>query len=642
MVRRCDKGPYTPEGIRIPSSIELLVDTPYYADPNQPDSLSEGSFAPQKVKVLQTQASWSIGSATWQIETLQGPRWIRPKPWEIDIAPPPSITLLEETPLYAKQSEKGEPAAWLSPQEVQVTAAEKQWFYTNQPDSKAWIQVHTTWMGDLWAHIPVNRIGTVEKVKKKAHYYSLNAGIELGAAMGIVEQKAAPFEQQDWLQGDYDVIGEFTTIYDRAFQIQTDKGTTWSRDRGVPVESVDEILEVKSETPLIASIWESPFKELGLLQEEKVTVFEKVTEPLWTGRGPRPIWYGSTWFHVRTSKGTGWINKQYGVPESAVPVRWKVELLEPRELNRYPGIPYETSTLLIRNQTVMATSAADDVVNGVKWLKVTAEGRTGWIPFWSGGQDRIWDEEAGTAMQISVSISSGTNIVFSAENEDLKLYTEQKVGFKENGKEYLDAVQMAEQLRFKAEKASYAEAITFSQGDYSFTLEDGFGTALIYWQGILQRSVGLLEHPRHTGDSWYLGVQDLRTLFGLTQNVSYNNYGLYVKNYKVELSTLPTVVKNGRLEFQAFLSDWTSREELAAGLLPLKLSLEENGDKGGIGFVSNTEPVLSGTALDKLPWVTLFRVSASRQLAPGPHLIDAVLRVGERIVWKQTIRVTAE
>ncbi|GFZ75954.1 hypothetical protein GCM10008018_21660 [Paenibacillus marchantiophytorum] len=153
-------GPYAPDGLRIPAEIELLSDTPYYASPpNRSDDKPEGVFAPQMVKVLKTEPSWSVSGTTWQIETMFGPRWIIPKPWDIDIAPPESVTLLEETPLYESQSEDGGSVATLSPQAVQVVGAEKQWFYTNDPKSKAWIQIHTTWLGDLWAHIPINRIG---------------------------------------------------------------------------------------------------------------------------------------------------------------------------------------------------------------------------------------------------------------------------------------------------------------------------------------------------------------------------------------------------------------------------------------------------------------------------------------------------
>lgn len=633
-------GPYAPEGIRIPGSIELLADTPYFASPDQPDTKPEGVFSPQTVKVLKTQASWSIGAAAWQIETMFGPRWIRPKPWEIDIAPPERITLLEETPLYESRSELGGPVASLTAQEVQVTGAEKQWFYTNDPGSKAWIQVHTTWLGDLWAHIPVNRIGTVQKASpRRAHYYGNEAGSELGGVMGL---PAAPeSSQRVILKGDYTIVAEYTTVYDRAFQVQTDDGLVWIRDEGIPILDTNETLTLSTETPLVDNIWNRPFKELALLNGEKVTAFEKVEDPLWTGRGPYPVWYNSTWYHVPTSKGTGWVNRRYGEPASAVPVHWRAELIGQHELFRYPEVPYETSTLILRQQTVQATAAWDDP-NGFKWLRVAVDGRAGWIQFWSPSQDRLWDEDAGTALQISLSVPYGVGLARSDDGE-IKLYNQEKIGYTEDGKEYFEAVKLAEQLQFKTEKISYADAVKFSQGDYAFQLEAGFGNAVIYWHGSPQRTVELAEHPRRTKDGWYLNLRDLRALFGLTRtDWSTYNGGLYAKDYKVELGKLPNVTKNGRLEIQAFLYDQIHPDELGGGRMPVLFSLEENGDHGGDSLVSKEVPVVSGTDRGKDARTSVYRLTASRALPPGTHQVDLVLRVGERIVWKQTISVTAE
>jgi hypothetical protein len=636
-------GPYGPEGIRIPASIELLADTPYYDSPDQPDDKPEGVFAPQTVKVIKTQAVWSVGAASWQIETMFGPRWIRPKPWEIDIAPPKRITLVEETPLYRSKSERGGPVASLSPQEVQVTGAEKQWFYTNQPGSKAWIQVHTTWLGDLWAHIPVNKIGTVEKVQqRRAHYTDEMASPDLGTAMSTGVSPADSSVPIVHLKGDYPIVAEYTTIYDRAFQVQTDNGPVWTRYGGIAVLDTAETLELTTETPLIDDIWSGSFQEIALLRGEKATAFEKVEEPLYNGRGPYPIWNESAWYHVRTSKGTGWINKLYGEPASAVPVHWKVDVRDQRELLRYPGVSFETSTLLIRQQTVEATAAWDDP-NGNKWLRVAAEGHTGWIHMevWSAPQDRIWDEDADTALQISMTAPDYVGIV-PADDNGFKLYNQEKIGYTEDGKDYFEAVRLARELGFKTEKLTYADAVMFSQGDYAFVLENGFGNALIYWKGSVRRSVKLLEHPRRTDDGWYVNLRDLRSLLGLTGVISRDNPGLFEKMYKVEPGKLPVVSKNGRLEIQAFLYDPTTYRESNGGRLPVLLSIEENGDQGGEDLVSREEAVISGTDRGEDAQTLLYRLTASRPLSPGTHQVDLVLRVGERIVWSQTITVKAE
>jgi hypothetical protein len=467
-------GSYAPEGIRFPATIELLADTPYYSDPNQPDDEPEGIFAPQEVNVLTVESSWSIGSATWKIETMFGPRWIRPNPWEIDMKPPKQITLLEETPLYRSQSTKGGPAASLSAQEVEVVAAEKQWFYTNDPSSKAWIKVHTTWLGDLWAHIPVNQIGTVHKVQRKAHYYGITSNSELGTAMGFGEQK------QDWSDskaGDYSIIREFTTIYDRAFEIQTDQGTTWTRDKGVTILSANETIAISHETPLIHDVWDGYKKEDAVIKGETVTAFEKIEERLESGRGPYSIWNNSTWYHVRSSKGTGWINKLFGEPESSIPVRWKVKVNDQKELYRYPEIPFSSSTLLLRDQTVEVTEAWNGP-NGGLWLKVQVDGRSGWIPFWSYSQDKIWDEDTNTIFHISKMNTNSLGIAPTA-NGGLQLSNGQRIGYTENNQSYLDVIQLAQYFEYKVEKAANTNAISLSKGEYSFVLQADLGNATL-------------------------------------------------------------------------------------------------------------------------------------------------------------------
>jgi hypothetical protein len=635
-------GPYEPMGIRIPAAIELLKNTPYYSDPKLLDENPEGVFAPQTVRVLRTQAAWSTGTVIWEIETMFGPRWIHPNAWDIDIAPPERITLLEETPLFRTQSERGGPVASLSPQEVQVVGAQKQWFYTNDPSSKAWIQIHTTWMGDLWAHIPVNRIGTHEKVERKAHFNWLFTGVELGSAMGIPATNDVEQAQQESIVGVFNIVGKFTTIYDSAFQVQVENETTWSRESGIELLDTNERLELKSEKPIISDIWESPFKEIGMQQAGKVTVFEKVTESLWGGGryiGIRPLWFGSTWYHVRTPEGTGWINKLYGEPESAVPVRWLVDLSEQKELQRYPSVPFASSIVLPQNQRVEATAAWDDP-SGQKWLKVNIDGRTGWIPFYSGALDRLWNENGGTALQIRGNGSNGLTIETS-ETGELQLLDGQRIGLKEDGKDYLDAIQLAEQLQFKVEKVSYADAVSFSQGEYSFILENGHKVALIYWQGELQRSYAMKEHPRVIGDSWNLELDDVKELFGLSRSGSNPTYYLHEDDYSIALGTLPTKVTNGRLELQAFLYDWQSSQEQTEWM-PLKLTLEMNSDRGGEDSVSQTEAIISNTAQGENAFISLFNVSASRSLNSGSHQVDMVLRVGERIVWKQTMNVVVE
>ncbi|WP_261305535.1 hypothetical protein [Paenibacillus andongensis] len=629
-------GSYAPEGIRFPATIELLADTPYYSDPNQPDDEPEGTFAPQEVNVLTVESSWSIGKATWKIETMFGPRWIRPNPWEIGMEPPKRITLLEETPLYRSQSTKGGSVASLSAQEVEVVAAEKQWFYTNDPSSKAWIKVHTTWLGDLWAHIPVNQIGTVQKVQRKAHYYGLPANSDLGTAMGVGEQ------QQDWSNskaGDYTITREFTTIYDRAFEVQTDQGTTWTREKGVTILSANETVAIARETPLIHDVWDGYKKEDAVIKGETVTAFEKIDERLESGRGPYSIWNNSTWYHVRSSKGTGWINKLFGEPESSLPVHWKVKVNDQKELFRYPEIPFSTSTLLLRDQTVEATEAWNGP-NGGLWLKVQVDSRSGWIPFWNYSQDNIWDEDANTIFHISRMNMNSLGIA-PAANGGLQLSNGQRIGYTENNQSYLDVIQLAEYFQYKVEKVPNTNAISLSKGEYSFVLQADLGNATLNWHGTKDKSVQLAEMPRHTRDSWYLNLKDVQALFGLTQVVAGNEYSLFEKMYQVRLGELPTSAAKGRLELQAFVDDWTSREDYKSNQMPLQMFIEENGDHGGEGHLTQINGIVNNPDASVAP-VTLFSLKASRPLSNGTHQVSVVIRIGERIIWKHNVEIVVK
>jgi hypothetical protein len=624
---------HAPDGLRIPAEIELLEDTYYYSSPNSNEQ--EGMFAPQKVKVLHTDAVWPVSGATWEIETMFGPRWIRPYPWTLDIAPPDRILLLEVTPLYRIPHESGGAVTSLSPQEVLVTGAEKQWFYTNDPAAKAWIQVHTTWMGDLWAHIPVNRIGTIQKKQWKAHFEGLMEDVKLEEIMGL-----ETYETHKQTSGDYTIENVYTTIYERAYQIRTDHGLTWTSYPGIELKQSNESLQITSEKPLIRDLWDNGMHEAELLANEQVTAFEKVDVPIWRGRsyGDDQVWIGEPWYHVRTSKGTGWINKLYGEPDSPVPVKWKVDLKDGRELLRYPGLSFDTTSLLLKNETIDVTAFWDDP-NGSKWLKTVVEGRSGWVGFHV-SQDRIWDAEKGTELQIGFETLRGIPIVM--EGGEWKLYDERRIGYETDGRSYADALLMAEQLKYKIERISKPNAVTIHKGDYSYRLEADSLDASIYWQGKEQRRLSLQEKPRLIGEGWYISIEDLRALFGLVQtDTEYEHFLLYEKEYRVELGQLPAEVKES-LELGAFVYDWTNVSELNLRL-PVTMTIEDEQNLMEEELTVREEAVVSepGTNRGRSP-VQLYAINADYPLTKGNHKLEVTLRVGERILWKQLIHVKVQ
>ncbi|WP_189011246.1 hypothetical protein [Paenibacillus marchantiophytorum] len=139
-------------------------------------------------------------------------------------------------------------------------------------------------------------------------------------------------------------------------------------------------------------------------------------------------------------------------------------------------------------------------------------------------------------------------------------------------------------------------------------------------------------------------MRDARTLFGLEQTVpdNANIFYLYEKDYKVELGTLSDPISGGHINLQAFLYEWLSPSEKAAGRIPMLMSLEVDGDHGGDSLISLEDAVVSGSNRGPDAVTSLFRLTASRPLPPGQHQVDVVVSVGERIVWKQTISVKEE
>ncbi|UUZ82970.1 hypothetical protein LJK88_02905 [Paenibacillus sp. P26] len=137
-----------PEPLRIPPVILLLKDTPYYDNVEQdyPDHPA-GVLSPQDVQVLAGQNGWSQERNRWKVRTPQGEKWIVTEPGTFDVPPPETLTLLEETPIYASIDDK-EPSAILSPQNIHVVSAEKLWFYQHDATDPVWLKISTTWLGD--------------------------------------------------------------------------------------------------------------------------------------------------------------------------------------------------------------------------------------------------------------------------------------------------------------------------------------------------------------------------------------------------------------------------------------------------------------------------------------------------------------
>ncbi|MGO4275896.1 GW dipeptide domain-containing protein, partial [Paenibacillus sp. TAF58] len=181
--------------------------------------------------------------------------------------------------------------------------------------------------------------------------------------------------------GDYKIIAELTTVYDRSYLVQTADGDKWVRGVGTIISDADETMDLKVETPLLSDVWSTDNQELAVLKGVSVTAFETIQDP-----------FNGTWYHVRTSQGTtGWVNKRRAEPENAIPVKWKIRLMGEKVPFRYPGVNFAEQKPSLLAQTVTALAYWDEP-SGNKWVKIqTAEGDV-WVTI--SYKDRIQVPEA--------------------------------------------------------------------------------------------------------------------------------------------------------------------------------------------------------------------------------------------------------
>lgn len=331
----------SPDHPRIPSVISLLADTPMFDNPTTLDeSQAIGMLSPQEgVQVLGSEHGWARGRSWWKISTLFGPKWISPEPWNVDVPPPDRITLTVETPLYATQDDTTEPTAVLTPQEVKVTGAQKQWFYSNDPSEKRWIRIQTSWLGQQWVHLPVSRVGHVSPVDRY-EYYAMQYLLPDPSDNGPLYSMAGP-RFKSLVNETVHITGEYKNVYDTWYQVETPDGPRYVWEKGIPVTRQTETVTLKSETPLLANP-QNYNQQVLVLPPQTVTAFEKVT--------------GTTMYHIQTELGDAWVDPSYSEPTNTMKSDVKLELLQPQLLYRFPHQRFELTGFTLRAGTVQPTA----------------------------------------------------------------------------------------------------------------------------------------------------------------------------------------------------------------------------------------------------------------------------------------------
>ena len=99
----------------------------------------------------------------------------------------------------------------------------------------------------MWIHFPINRIGTVLPIFHRSHYNDEPYYLEVGTALQDNDHTGVnQLADGRPRNGDYKVIAELTTVYDRSYLVQTADGDKWVRGVGTIISDTNETLDLSS------------------------------------------------------------------------------------------------------------------------------------------------------------------------------------------------------------------------------------------------------------------------------------------------------------------------------------------------------------------------------------------------------------
>ncbi|GAA4827580.1 hypothetical protein GCM10023310_00270 [Paenibacillus vulneris] len=595
----------TPESGRVPSVISLLADTPYFDKYENSWAPPEGVLAPQDVEVVIGGMPWSSQHNWWKIHTKFGDKWINVQSQDLDVPPPKTITLLDNTPIYAKPDAAEEPTAVLSPQDVTVVGAQKQWFAEEGFDNSTmkWLQIHTTWLGDQWVQLPLNRIGSVRSLDEKAYF--LNEENLRHAALQVTGEFVSPF-------------------YNSLYRVEMDNGPKWISSRGMKITETKESIKLNTRTTLFVHPY--PYdEEAAILEPQTVESFERIERNSYGNTPDDPVWY-----HVHTSSGDGWVNNQFADPIDTKPAEVAIQLNANTELMSYPtsGIWYKFAQL--SPQIVHPSLYWDDKL-GNRWYQIDSYVGKTWFrinPY----TDRILQPGSEQAIQISFY----TLYYNSAKvNGDELLFQERKVGYKKEGSWYVSAPFLSEGFRYTVRESEGTFTLESNTG-YGFRVTPGSNTADTMWQGNAGSHVKLIQAPERLADGeLYLNIADARTLFGSLISEKGSDMAFWLQAYHIAAPSLPQSSDTDSLELVASLTDNIQLLQSDNIQDRPKLVVAERGNLEHSAVEANAEWV-APLRTDQV----LYQYKAVRQLKPGTNELRASIKIGERILWQQDFQVT--
>lgn len=616
-----------PDTLRIPPAIALLAKTPFYDSPEDESDGGKpaGWLAPQdSVQVLGGEYKWARGKSWWKIQTWLGEKWISPDPWTVDIQAPPKLTLFADTPLYASQNDKQEPSAELAPQEVEVVGAEKQWFYSNDPNERKWIKIRTTWIGDQWVHLPVNRIGYVKPVDYYMYYsgYSMWSGATdrpvyavplLNQFAGSTTRIAATIGA-----GTAHITGEFVTVYDTNYQVETVNGPAYIFERGTPVDKVDEAVKLPTRTALFSVPWDGT-KVIAILQPQTVKAFERMHE--------------TNTYHVHTEFGDGWINMYDAEPVDPTPANGlSIDLNGNTPLYILPSDSLPMNGASISGKTVRPVAYWQEK-GGYIWYKMQTNDGIAWFHI-DPNVDRIHLNDGEPLAQIVYQTTLiGTVTV---DGGKLNVYGE-PVGWMNGDTPYIGVRYLQGLFRYTPERADDDSSLLLrNDSGYSLRIAPGSREAVTYWNGKEVGRVQLREAPQQADDALYLSGGDVETLFGATIDWFKNrsHFYLFADEFAVDPSQPPAAATGMQLRASAYtynrMMDYYTGQPAVAPVLNV---YNRTTARAADGYTTKD----NGTLNWRYRWSEQSAIAA---LQPGRNELTASVTVGARVLWRQNWAVT--
>lgn len=598
----------TPESGRVPPVITLLANTPFYDKYENSGGPPEGVLAPQDVQVVMSGMPWSNSHNWWKIHTWLGDKWINLSSTDMDVPPPKELSLLEHMPMYAHPDANEKPTGTLLPQDVTVIGAQNQWFAADGYDgsTKKWLQIDTPSSGNQWIQLPLNRIGTVRSLDEKAYYL----------------QEASVKNKTVHLSGEF-----VSPFFNSMYRAETDEGPLWLSSRGMKIIDTNEKIKLETRTTLFASPY--PYKdEVAILEPQIVESFERIDKnPYWS-----PI-DDSSWYHVRTAAGEGWIHKHFSDPLEAKPAQVAIQLNANTKLMSYPtsGIWYKFAQ--IAPQTIYPTHYWDDE-RGNRWYQIDSYVGKAWLTL-NPYTDRILLPGADRAIQLAFHTLYVRSV--QVDGEELRSQ-DRKVGYRKDGVWYVSLSFLSEGFRYTYSESD-GKSTYESKTGYAFKVKPGEDVANTLWNGADGRTVKLTKAPERWEDGeLYLSIADIRTLFGsfVLEKETTIDFLLQVYQVTEPKAIISETIQNSMLELTATLIENTQ-------LIKSSGMTNEVHPELNVEILGRTEEKSVQVGAELVAPLTaeqaMYMLKAAIPLDQGANHIRAVLKIGERILWQQDFRV---